>query len=244
MMRELCRGMLLGCLGLMVAGCGGGSGSTGLITSETAVIDDVRRTGTCGEFDGAPYCATDSANATAPGGQSASVVSSGGPPTPAASPTPGPSATAAGATATPLPSSAPTIGGSATPGGATATPVVGRTSTPAGVPTATPTPASLPSATATPAFASSVTIAVTGFEAGAACATAARAAGSEDPWRTATLVAVDGSGAAVTYPLPTGVAAPFDLTLLCFADPPSVLPPVLMTLTDANPTVVFVLPSS
>ena len=47
---------------------GHGSGSTGLITSETAIIDDVRRTGTCGEFDGAPYCATDSPNATAPGG--------------------------------------------------------------------------------------------------------------------------------------------------------------------------------
>jgi len=32
--------------------------------------------------------------------------------------------------------------------------------------------------------------------------------------------------------------------LLCFADPPDSLPDDLGTLTDAGPTVVFVLPSS
>ena len=66
-------------VGALLAGCGGGSGSTGLITSETALIDDVRREGNCGEFDGAPYCATDSTDATAPGGQSASIVAIGSP---------------------------------------------------------------------------------------------------------------------------------------------------------------------
>jgi hypothetical protein len=89
-----------------------------------------------------------------------------------------------------------------------------------------------------------VTVAVDGFASGAACATAARAAGSEDAWRTAALVAVDDAGAAVSYPLPAGIADPLDLTLLCFDDPPAALPPVLTTLADANPTVVFVLPNS
>jgi hypothetical protein len=239
------RTLLLWCLGLWLAACGGGSGSTGLITSEGALIDDVRRTGTCDEFDGAPYCATDSPQATAPGGQSASVVSSGGPPTPvrtatsAASPTPGggATATAANATATaggaPSPTPVGTPGGSSSTPQATATPAGGKTSTPAAVPTVTPTPA-----------VRSVTVAVDGFASGAACATAARAAGSEDVWRTAALVAVDDSGAAVSFPLPAGVVDPLDLTLLCFDDPPAAVPPLLATLADANPTVVFVLPSS
>lgn len=241
------RTLLLGCLGLLLAGCGGGSGSTGLITSEGALIDDVRNTGTCGEFDGAPYCATDSPQATAPGGQSASVVSGTPLPTdtPTVNPTPAFTATAAGATATagggvsPTPVGTPGSG-SSTPGNfptptvqPTASPGPGKTSTPAPVATTTPTP-----------VAPTVTVAVEGFPSGAACATAARAAGSEDAWRTAALVAVDDSGAAVSYPLPAGVADPIDLTLLCFDDPPAELPPVLATLADANPTVVFVLPSS
>jgi len=49
-MREW-RTILLGALCATLAACGGGSGSTGLITSEGAVIDDVRSTGTCDTFD-------------------------------------------------------------------------------------------------------------------------------------------------------------------------------------------------
>ena len=258
------RTLVLWCLGLTLAACGGGSGSTGLVTSEGALIDDVRRTGTCGEFDGAPYCATDSPNATAPGGQSASVV---GGPTPArtatsaASPTSvptagGPTATPqSGPTATPISAPSPTpvgtpIGASSTPGGLPTPTRTSRPSTATAAPSTTPgggvtaTPAAAPTATPTPTASRSVTVAVSGFASGAACATAARAAGTDDVWQTAALVAVDPSGAAVTFPLPAGVAAPADVTLLCFADPPAALPPQLATLADANPTVVFVLPSA
>ncbi len=87
----------------LLAACGGGSGSTGLITPEQALIDDVRQTGTCGELDGTPYCATDSPNAGAPGGQRASVL-------------------------TPVPSPQPTSTAGETPGAGapTATPAAGR----------------------------------------------------------------------------------------------------------------------
>jgi hypothetical protein len=192
----------------LLAACGGGSGSTGLITPEQALINDVQATGTCGTFDGAPYCATDSPDAVAPGGQRANVL------TPV--PTPQVSATPGGA----VPTSTPAAGG--------ATPTA-----PGDLPT--------PSATATP-ITRTVTVAVEGFEAGAACATGARPAESDETWRTGTLIAVDDSGTPVVFPLPAGITEPFELALLCFDDPPAALASELDTLADAEPTVVFVLP--
>jgi hypothetical protein len=87
-----------------------------------------------------------------------------------------------------------------------------------------------------------VTAVVAGFAPGAACATAARPAGSTDDWHTAALVPVVATGP-TTFPIAPDVAAPLDLTLLCFADPPPQVAATLTTLGDADPTVVFVLPS-
>ncbi len=269
-MRER-RWMVAGCvgvLGMLVVGCGGGgSGSTGLVTSEADVIDHVRETGSCDEFEGAPYCASDSPDATAPGGQSVRVV---GPtptavrtptpqfatstPTPEPTDEPAPTATPGSGGSSPTPSSepeptdgAPTPVRTGTPARTrTATPVRTKTVTP--IRTVTPTPlgtsgGSPGKPTATPASGGTVNVAVDGFDTGAACATAARAAASDDRWTTAALVALDPSGHAIAFPLPAGVAAPYDLVLLCFADPPEALRDDLGTLTDADPTVVFVLPS-
>ena len=111
-----------------------------------------------------------------------------------------------------------------------ATPVAGRTSTP------------FPSAT--PADVQVITAVIDGFEPGAACAVAARPAASEDAWQTGPLVPLGQPGQPVAFPVPTGVPAPRDLVLLCFATPPATLESELTTLSDANPTVVFVLPSS
>jgi hypothetical protein len=232
-MRER-RWIVAGWVAVLLAGCGGGSGSTGLITSEVAVIDHVRDTGTCDEFAGAPYCAADSPDAVAPGGQSVSVVTDA--PTPARTPTPG--------TGGPTPS-----GGGPLPSPTAAPPTPAPTATAAATavaPTHTPTPArtaTVPQPTATPVDAASVTAVVAGFDAGAACATAARPAGTEDPWQTAALVPVDASGEPVVFPLPADVASPREAALLCFADAPGALAPELATLVDADPTVVFVLPS-
>ncbi|MEO6026819.1 MAG: hypothetical protein ABIR79_08150 [Candidatus Binatia bacterium] len=248
---------LLGLIGMFVAGCGGGSGSTGLVTSEVEVIDHVRETGSCDEFEGAPYCASDSPNATAPGGQSVRIV--GATPTAVRTPTPHFVTPTPAATDEPAPSSTPAGGPTPTagsqPSGTLAPPTLARTSTPVRTRTATPvrtvTPTPLRTSggsagkpTATPATGGTVNAAVDGFDDGAACATAARAAGSEDRWQTAALVALDPSGGAVAFPLPAGVAAPYDLALLCFDDPPESLSDDLGTLTDADPTVVFVLPSA
>jgi hypothetical protein len=204
-------------LTVVLVSCGGGSGSTGLITSEGNVVDDVQQTGTCEEFAGTPYCGTDSTDAIAPGGQRVSVVTA----VPTAVPTPSPATSA---------STTPGPGATATPDGPTA-----------GVPTAT-SPISEP--TASPGDQGTVTAVVDGFEEGAACAAATRPAGSNESWRTAPLVPLGAAGEPVTFPLPSGTADPFDAALVCFADPPGALPAELVTLADADPTVIFVLPAS
>jgi len=253
--RDWRRAIVLGCVGIgaILVGCGGGGGggSNGFVGSEGDVIDQVRRDGTCGEFDGVPYCATDS---TAPGGQSLHIVSVT--PTPVRTPTPTPHETE---TAVPIPTATPEPGPTETPGvGATPTNVTAsatappqRTATPTPTRTATPSRSATPGRTSTPkpgptstaSGGSTVSAVVKGFDDGAACAAAARRAGSEDAWQTAELVPVDGPGAAVAFPLPSGVASPADGMLLCFSKAPDELPAELMTLTDADPTVVFVLPS-
>ncbi len=215
----------IGAIGLAVllAGCGGGggSGSTGLITSEGSVVDDVRSTGTCDEFEGTPYCGTDSPNAVAPGGQSVSIVGTAVP-TPVRTASPAPAGTA-----TLDPGLSPTPAASGAPPTATAT----RTPPPA-----TPRPSPSPGDQKT------VRAQLDGFEDGSACATAARAAETEDLWKTAALVPLDPPDAVTVFPLPDGVAAPRDQALLCFDDPPTELPAELPTLADASPTVIFVLP--
>jgi hypothetical protein len=231
---------VLGFLCVLLASCGGGSGSTGLITSEDAVIDDVRQTGTCEELDGVTYCATDSPDATAPGGQSVSVDSNGGNgPTPVRTPTPTPRA--ADGTASPTPAA----GSTSTPaGGGQSTPTPARTVNPVPTRTANPTRTASPAPTATPGSTPTVSAVVDGFAPGAACAVAARPAGSTEVWKTADLVTVETDGTTTTFPVPPGIASPLDSALLCFDDPPATLPAELTTLADAAPTVVFVLPES
>ncbi|MCC6847098.1 MAG: hypothetical protein IT294_01255 [Deltaproteobacteria bacterium] len=221
--------ILVTCLTAGVVACGGGSGSTGLVTSESVVVDDVRTNGTCDEFDGVTYCGSDSPAATAPGGERASVVTVAPTPTPARTPI---------RTATPVAAPTATSGsnGSPTPtdGGAHAS------STPA-----PPTPArtASPAVAPTPADGASVTVVLDGFEAGAACAAAARPLGSDTPWRTARLVPVATGGGPTIFPLPASVPPPLDLALLCWDVPPATVPAEVDTLAAAQPTVVFVLPS-
>jgi hypothetical protein len=189
---------LVGMLALAAA-CGGGSGSTGLIDSEGAAIDRARQNGTCVESNGAAFCATNSPNATAPGGQRASVV---------------------------LPS--PTPVASATPAAS------GVHASPTAAPTAEPTVSPAPP----PRM---VQVVVEGFGPDAACAVAARAAGSDDPWRTGPLTALADSPEPTTFTLPSAVEEPSEVVLLCFAPAPSVLAAELAVLAESDPTVVFVL---
>ena len=101
----------------LVAACGGGSGSGGgstdLIELESTTIDHVRLTGSCAEVGSTPFCATNSSDATAPGGQSASVVFATTTPTPSGAPTPMPVSGGGEATAssvtTPAPTPVPTV---------------------------------------------------------------------------------------------------------------------------------------
>jgi len=96
----------LGVLAFAAAcGGGGGSGSTGLVELESTTIDHVRETGSCAETGGTAFCATNSSDATAPGGQSASVVSAIA--TPSGAPTPTPVSTGGEATASPVSTSVP-----------------------------------------------------------------------------------------------------------------------------------------
>ncbi len=212
-MNKWCRMIaLVWVLGL--AACGGGSGSTGLINSENALIDHVRQTGTCAESKGAAFCATNSANATAPGGQRAEVV--GGTPTPLASSTPAP--TGGGLSPTPAPS-----------GGGEPTPSSSSVSTPGASPSPMPRTAR---------------VIVEGFGPGAACCVAARAKGSDGSWQVGPLVTVDGGTDPHTFFIPFNVAEPSEAVLLCFESVPTELPTEVEELTTTNPTVVFVLPTS
>lgn len=204
---------LVSVLGLAVA-CGGGSGSTGLIDAEGVLIDHVRQTGTCAESKaGTAFCATNSPNATAPGGQRARVVA--GTPSPQATPT---AIASVGATPTPV-----ATGGESSP-------------TPTGAPSAAPTPTASPSPEPR-----TVQVVVEGFGPDAACAVAARAAGSDGAWRTGPLATVDEGTDPITFTIPPDVAEPSELVLLCFA-PARALPAEIATLTETDPTVVFVLP--
>jgi hypothetical protein len=142
-------------------GGGGGSGSTGLVELESTTIDHVRETGSCAETGGTPFCATNSSDATAPGGQSASVVFATTTPTPSGAPTPTPVATGGESTASPV-----------------ATPMPSPSERP--IPTRSPTP-----------MPTTVQVLLEGFGADAACAVAARTLGSNDAWHTGPLVHVE-----------------------------------------------------
>jgi hypothetical protein len=220
-MIEWHRTMVIACAALFLAACGGGSGSTGLISQEGALLTEVRRDGTCVEADGIAFCATDSTNAIAPGGQSADGPLSTAQPTPAATATAAPG----------VPTASPTPGAQGTPGGP--------------APTATPS-GGAPAPTATPAGGSSgeergATFSVEGFAAGAACALVGRPAGSEESWRTGPLVALDTTRSERFFPLATSVPeGPTEIVLLCFASPPTSLAPELERLADADPDVIFV----
>jgi len=56
---------------ILAAACAGGSGSTGLILPESAVLDEVRRDGVCIASGSTTFCATGSPDAVAPGGATA-----------------------------------------------------------------------------------------------------------------------------------------------------------------------------
>jgi hypothetical protein len=82
---------------------------------------------------------------------------------------------------------------------------------------------------------------VSGFDPGAACASALRPAGSEDPWTTGPLVPVGGPSTQVAVSFPADFPlVPVETALLCFAAPPPSLPARLATLAEAGPDVVFV----
>ncbi|HEY2388430.1 MAG TPA: hypothetical protein VGK30_15855 [Candidatus Binatia bacterium] len=199
-------------LGVLVlaAACGGGSGSTGLIELEGATIDHVRQTGSCAETGGTAFCATNSSDATAPGGQSASVVSATTTPTPSGAPTPTPLSTGGESTASPVATSAPTD---------------------VPIPTESPTPVP------------TIQVLVEGFGPDAACAVAGRTSGSDDAWRTGPLAELAPGGPTV-FTLPSPVPASPELVLLCFDPSPGSLAAEIPVLSEADPTVVFVLPSS
>ena len=82
---------------------------------------------------------------------------------------------------------------------------------------------------------------VSGFGPGAACAPAARPAGSSAPWSVGPLVPVGGDTVTVGVFLPAALSPEVaEVALLCFASPPSELPARLQRLADAGPDVVFV----
>jgi hypothetical protein len=202
-------------LAALMAACGGGSGSTGLVSSEGAVLHEVRRDGTCVTTDAmVTYCATDSPQAVSPGGASAS----------------GPAHSNVVPTATSAASPTPTVAAT----GAEATPTTAPGSTPSPQTTPCrrgdlPCPAPLV-----------VQFTVRGLPAGAACALSARAANSADPWSTGSLAPSGGALTEVDLPVPDDVGPGFvEIALLCFEDPPTSLPDQLETLAAGEPDVVF-----
>src|SRR6185369_6865813 len=95
----------------MLAGACGGSGSTGLVSPEGALLAKARRDGTCvTSNEMVTYCATDAPGAVGPGGATASgpiavtnptaTPGIGATSTPAAAPTPTAAQTASQATPT------------------------------------------------------------------------------------------------------------------------------------------------
>ena len=82
-----------------------------------------------------------------------------------------------------------------------------------------------------------------GFDAGAACAVAARPDGGSGSWRTGPLAPVDDASDPVTFEVPGDVPQPSELVLLCYATAPASLPAEIDTLGETDPTVVFVLPT-
>jgi hypothetical protein len=172
-------------LGGALAGCGG-SGSTGLISPESALLQEVRRSGTCLTSEGVTYCATDSTEAVAPDGQSAL----------------GPN-DFSGAPANPCPVGDDTCARDDTG------------------------------------------FLVSGFDEDAACASAARRAGSEDAWAIGPLQPVGGARTQVGVFLPARLStAAVESALLCFASPPAELPAELTTLAEASPDIIFVAPAA
>jgi hypothetical protein len=210
-------------LAAVVAACGG-SGSTGLIAPENALLAEVRRDGTCvSAEDSVTYCATDSPDAIGPGGASADGPLEDG----------GGIATATPGAAAPTPSPA----GSAAP---TATaPDASPSPPPVATPTAQPTPC--PPGSGSCPGAGDLQFVVRGFPEGAACALAARPAGSTGAWSTGPFVPAGGTEVTITPPLPADVTSGLvEVALLCFETPPPELPSHLETLAEAGPDVVFV----
>jgi len=194
----------------LVAACGG-SGSTGLISPENAVLDEVRRDGTCVTSDAmVTYCATD---AVSPTGASASGPLAG----------PAPTATPNAAGPTPSPGSVPT-------------PAASPTAAATFGPTAQPTPcgAACPGGTV-------LEFVVHGLPEGAACALAARPAGSDGGWSTGNLAAAGGATMTIAPALPSDVGSgDVEIALLCFDERPDALPASITTLSETDPDVVFV----
>jgi hypothetical protein len=206
----------------LLAACGG-SGSTGLVSPEGALLREVRRDGTCVTAEEmVTYCATDSPDAVSPDGASASGPFDAG----ASAPT----STPGGAAATP----------SAQPTGTSGTPSVHATASPAPEASATPSVQATPcQAGACPAPVE-LRFVVRGLPDGAACALAARAAGTTSAWSTGPLVAAGGATTTIEPALPGDVGPGLvEIALLCFEEAPVSLPSALETLAAAGPDIVF-----
>ena len=200
-------------LAALLAACGG-SGSTGLISPENAVLGEVRRDGTC-VTSGAmvTYCATGSPDAVSPAGASASGPA---PVVPAPTPTSG---------GVPTSSPRPTSAGAS----------------PTAAASAGPTPQPTPCRGSGCAESVELQFVVHGLPAGAACALAARIARSDSAWSTGELVAAGGATRTITPALPADVGpGAVEVALLCFDARPQALPRSIAMLADADPDVVFV----